>query len=146
MCCPFFDPVQPRHGTPSRDAMLPLGDRWVGLCRAIPEASLTAGSQAEAGENSSRPLCNLGYARGECRRFPGGDAPDAVRFTVSRDDGAVLRLSYVVERGHQPFANGSLHFSRALAAFTAPPPGEILLNQARAYVACYLRRSAAQDG
>ena len=141
MACPYFDPVRPRTiATGAPGAMLPLGDDWVGLCRA------TTGQPWEPDQASLATLCNLGYARGSCPRFPEGDGPDAVRFTISRDDGRSIEVCYVVERDHHPFAHGGLEFSRAAAAFTAPPGAEILHCQARAYVTSYLRRKAEAAG
>jgi hypothetical protein len=90
-----------------------------------------------------RPLCNLGYARGHCARFPSDDGPDAVRFAVSRDDGASLRVHYVIERDHHPFAHGPLDYSLAAGEFVNQPSAEIVGRQARAYVESYLRRKAA---
>lgn len=124
-------------------AMLPLGDDWVGLCRA------TTGQPWEPDQTALATLCNLGYARGYCPRFPAdeGDArPDAVRFSISRDDGCCVAVCYVVERDHHPFAHGWLEFSRAAAAFTAPPAEETLHRQARAYVNSYLRRKGEAAG
>jgi hypothetical protein len=121
--------------------MLPLGGYWAGICRAVPEPR----SQPDAA--TLRALCNLGYARGACSRFPEGDGPDAVRFTISGDDGATLRLYYVVERNHHPFAHGPLEYSRALATFAEPPANQTLRGQAQAYVESYLRRkSGARSG
>ena len=120
-------------------AMLPLGDDWVGLCRAA------TGQPWEPDQASLTTLCNLGYARNSCPRFPaeeGGAGPDAVRFTISRDDGRSVEVYYVLERDHHPFAHGGLEFSRAAAAFMAPPAAETLHRQARAYVTSYLRRKA----
>jgi hypothetical protein len=120
--------------------MLPLGGAWSGICRAIPVDPW----QPEAADLERR--CNLGYARGVCSRFPDDSGPDAIRFTVSRDEGAVLRLYYVAERDHHPFAHGPLEFSRTGAV--APPHacGEILDAQARAYAASYLRRKSEASG
>jgi hypothetical protein len=120
--------------------MLPLGDHWAGACRAIPEQA----SQPDAA--TLRMLCNLGYARGACNRFPEGDGPDAVRFTIAGDDGATLRLYYVVEQNHHPFAHGPLAYSRALAGFAEPPAGQALRGQAQAYVESYLRRKSGDLG
>ncbi len=114
--------------------MLPLGGTWTGRCKA-PHAVELAPS-----EGIVRCLCNLGYARGACSRFPLGDGPDAVRFTISGDDGVSLRLYYVVERDHHPFSHGPLEFSLARRAFIDPPTGEIVTRQASAYVESYLRR------
>jgi hypothetical protein len=76
--------------------------------------------------------CNLGYARGECPRFPQGDGPDAVRFTISGDDAAGVHVYYVMERNHLPFAHGSLGEGAG-----ADPT---LARQAAAYVESYRRR------
>jgi hypothetical protein len=114
--------------------MLPLGGTWTGSCRALPDGA------CQPDEPSLRSLCNLGYARGACSRFPPGDGPDAVRFTISHDDGATLRIYYVVERDHHPFSYGPLEYSLASGEFTAPPEGEIVGRQAQAYVESYLRR------
>ena len=137
MACPYFYPLAPGgHGaipTP-HDAMLPLGDAWTGICRALPERP------AQPDEAGVRPLCNLGYARGNCARFPAGDGPDAVRFTISRDDGVTVGIYYVVERDHHPFAHGSLACSMASGQWTSAPVDDTLQRQAQAYVESYLRR------
>jgi len=114
--------------------MLPLGDLWAGMCRAAPEAPV------EPDESSLRPVCNLGYARGQCCRFPSREGPDAVRFTACADDGASVRMYYVVERDHHPFAHGPMEYSRALGCVVNPPAGENLARQAQAYAESYLRR------
>ena len=98
---------------------MPLGDWWTGVCHAVPGAPQDAGG---IGCDTSRgTTCNLGYARGECARFPEGDGPDAVRFTISSHDSAAIGIYYVVERNHHPFAHGRLEYSLAAAAFLTPP-------------------------
>jgi len=116
--------------------MLPLGGHWAGDCSAAP------GLTCQPDAATLRALCNLGYARGACSRFPDDDGPDAVRFTISGDDGATLRLYYVVERNHHPFAHGPLAWSLALAAFAEPPASQALHRQACAYVESYLQRKS----
>ncbi len=140
MSCPYFYPVQPRaEDADSRAAMLPLGNFWQGLCRAVP------GESCAPHQDVVRPLCHLGYARGQCPRFPANDAgADAVRFTVRADDGALLHLYYVLERDHHPLAHGSLEYSRRGAAFAQTPLDPIVCRQAEAYVSSYLRRKKAQ--
>ena len=133
MACPFFEPLERRsRASDVRDAMLPLGDSWAGLCRAVPDQPVPP---AEA---DLRPLCNLGYARGNCARFPGSDGPDAVRFAIKQDTGGSLDIAYVVERDHHPFANGNL-----LDPAPAPVSGELLARQAAAYAESYRRRKHA---
>ena len=120
--------------------MLPLGDSWAGACRAVADRAW------QPDPATLRPLCNLGYARGTCAHFPPGDGPDAVLFTVSADEGASIRLYYVTERDHHPFAHGPLSYSVATASFTSAAPAEALESQARAYIASYLRRKAEAGG
>jgi hypothetical protein len=121
-------------------AMLPLGATWTGLCRALP------GHPWQPDDGVVHSLCNLGYARGTCCQFPPGDGPDAVRFTISADDGASLRVYYVVERDHHPYSHGALEYSLARQAFADPPPGDIVGRQASAYVESYLRRKTEASG
>lgn len=116
--------------------MLPLGDAFAGTCCAVP------GQPWQPDPAIARPLCNLGYARGRCDRFPADAGPDAVRFTIRRDEGTLLHLYYVLERDHHPFAHGALDFTPATASFALAPPSPQLDDQARAYVASYLRRKA----
>ena len=114
---------------------MPLGGVWTGQCLAAGEQSWTPD------ESRLRPLCNLGYARGACDRFPATNAGDAVRFTISHDDGASVGVYYVVEHDHHPRAHGPLEFVRADNAFAAAASADAtLLCQARAYVASYMER------
>ncbi len=116
--------------------MLPLGDLWSGICLAVP------GGPSPPDEATLRLRCNLGYARGCCGRFPGSHGPDAVRFAIRSDDGLAVRVSYVLECGHRPFAHGSLEYRVSAAAFTDRPAEDPIAVQACAYVRSYLRRKA----
>ena len=114
--------------------MLPLGDVWTGVCRAV-------GDQPWQPDDDRLPMmCNLGYVRGHCDRFPAADGPDAVRFTISQDDGSTVRVYYVIERDHHPLAHGPLQYSRAQCGFPDSTAGQSVTRQAEAYVASYLRR------
>ncbi len=129
MSCPYFSPVRRSHASGG-----PLGDHWVGVCRS------REGAPAEPDEAALRGLCNSGYARGGCSRFPDGDGPDAVRFAIWRDDGASIWVRFAIERDHHPFAHGTLEYARDAAGFHAPPANGLLERQARAYIESYLRR------
>ncbi|HXK02971.1 MAG TPA: hypothetical protein VMS37_11245 [Verrucomicrobiae bacterium] len=115
-------------------AMLPLGESWAGLCRAVP------GEDLRPDETALRQSCNLGYARRSCPRFPASDGPDAVRFTISSHQGDTLGIYYVVERDHHPFAHGALACSLTTGQWSPSPADDTLLRQAQAYVESYLRR------
>jgi hypothetical protein len=141
MACPHFYPVKPRRQTGgSRSAMLPLGDAWEGYCRAEPDAAWNPD------ETTQLSLCNLGYARGSCARFPADDGPDAVRFTIAGDDDQALRLYYVLERDHHPLAHGPLEFSRAGKVLPGTAASEAVRRLAPAYVESYLRRKMEARG
>jgi hypothetical protein len=131
MCCPYFSPLRPAGAAPTA---LPLGDRWNGMCCAAGQTPSTPEEPTQA------RLCNMGYARGECVRFPAGDGPDAVRFAVARDDGESIGIRFALERDHHPYAHGSLEYRRTPRAFASPPEGDLLRGQARAYTESYLRR------
>jgi hypothetical protein len=88
-------------------------------------------------------MCNFGYARETCARFPAGDGPDAVRFNIGRNDGVTIRLDCVLEKDHRPHYYGRFEYSLAAASFASPLPGRAIQRQAEAYVASYLRRTAA---
>ena len=80
----------------------------------------------------------MGYARGTCARFPQGDGPDAVRFVVAGDDGTSVRLYYVIERDHHPFAHGPLENLETLQGNSSA----LLVRQAGAYLESYRRRKS----
>ncbi len=134
MACPYFYPLEPRGGAPQgRETMLPLGGSWSGVCRAV------AGGDCRPDERAMLSLCNLGYARGQCSRFPEGDGPDAARFTISHDDGERLHLYYVLERDHHPFAHGAIEYSRNGGAVAGSTANDEVRRQASAYAESYLR-------
>jgi hypothetical protein len=137
MSCPCFEPIEPRpYVAALRRAMLPLGDAWTGICRAVP------GEPFQPDDSLLDGFCNIGYARGHCARFPAGHGPDAVRFTIVSDDGAALRLYYVLEHDHRPYAHGPLEFSVSRNEVVTPAEGALTAVQARAYAASYLSRTS----
>jgi hypothetical protein len=140
MACPYFEPVRVNTALLGYETMpLPLGDSWMGTCRAGVEPP------AEPDAALLHSLCHFGYARGRCPRFAADDpGPDAVRFSITRIAPPSLDLCYVLERDHHPFSYGSLSYSLAAGCFLpssggAAPP-EIVVRQAEAYVKSYLRR------
>jgi hypothetical protein len=135
MCCPYFSPIGQRREISVRSAMLPLGDSWDGVCHAR-----SSGDLWQPDEDTMLPLCNIGYVRGYCARFPQEDGPDAVRFVILGDDGCSIRLQYTIERDHYPYAQGRLEFSRDAGALAGTPVTELLARQAEAYIKSYRRR------
>lgn len=134
MACPYFYPVERMaQATGQKTPPMPLGDAWSGVCRATPEGEWAPGP------GDVQQLCNFGYARERCGRVP-AEGPDAVRFSISHDRGGIVRIYWVMEKNHLPFAHGPLEYSRAASDFTAPHPDACIAQQARAYVASYLRR------
>ena len=137
MACPYFNAVNPKsRASDSRYAMLPLGDAWDGTCLAAQEPANAPD------ETTLLNCCNMGYARECCPRFPAGDGPDAVRFTIAGGDERHVRLYYVLERDHHPWAHGPLEFSTGRDEFVEPPSSNIVERLGRAYVRSYLRRKA----
>ena len=112
---------------------LPLSDPYSGTCHADAELF-------EPPERSQRELCNCGYARGRCERFPTATKADAVRFSITGDREGVVELVYVLERNYAPLEHGKLEYSIAEAKLGDARIGEILAAQACAFVGSYLRR------
>jgi hypothetical protein len=125
MSCPHFYPTESARGS----ALFPLGDSWTGQCHA---------NRAEPVCPDNALACNLGYARGQCARFPDEASADAVRFTISHHDADGLLVYYVMEGNHLPVAHGPLTY--AFAGGFAPMTNKLLERQAAAYVESYLRR------
>ena len=130
MACPYFEPVRVPGAQQARETLpLPLGDYWVGTCRAGVEPA------TEPDAALLHSFCHFGYARGRCPRFPSDDpGPDAVRFAITRVAAPSLELCYVLERDHHPFAHGSLSYSLAagclLPGAEGSPPPEVVARQA----------------
>ena len=112
----------------------PLRNFWSGMCHA--EA---AQPFEQSDEHILSDCCNMGYARGKCSRYPAANGPDAVRFTVVRDAEPMIHVSFAVEKNHLPYAQGLLEYSRTEQAFVVNHPNRLIEQQARAYLAGYLR-------
>jgi len=130
MACPYFDPSERLPGLSGS-----LGDLYAGSCRANAQHPWLPDEQTVSRR------CNLGYARGCCPHFPADTGPDAVRFSVSRDDLSGIRILYAAERDHRPFASGALEYSIPTGEFAQPPADASLSRLASAYVRSYLRRT-----
>ncbi|MCS7315311.1 MAG: hypothetical protein RMI94_08865 [Bryobacterales bacterium] len=137
MACPYFYPVE-RFSDQAwpRAPRLPLGDPYLGLCCVDPLR------EHRPDEETLRELCNRGYPRNRCPRFPPSDGPDMVRFAVTRDSEGLLRISYVIEKNGSPMEHGEIEYEVAARRFRANLAGGMLERQAQAYAESYLRRKA----
>jgi hypothetical protein len=131
MACPYFFPVARFESSPwSVPPRMPLGDAFAGECRA-------PGCCSQPEESRVREVCNIGYSRAICERFPrDAAASDAIRFHVAKDDGTLIQVQYVYERDCWPCGHGTMEWRDA--AF--PTGDEILRRQAEAFIETYLRR------
>lgn len=139
MACPFFVPLrrldQGDHSGPwLNPPRLPLGEAYHGICQAL------ATEPFEPPESAQRELCNCGYARGRCDRFPAGSQADAVRFSVRRDRRARLEIVYILEKNHSPAEHGVFEYLVGEARMIGLPSHLRLEEQARAFLASYLEQ------
>ncbi len=126
MACPFFEPLAVRETGPwTHRPRLPLGDDYSGLCHARP---------GDPFEPPEFELCNHGYARGRCQRFPDSCQADAVRFSIAEEE--PLRLVYILEKDHAPLEYGVLNED-------APAPKSLPAAQARAFLSSHKRLQTA---
>jgi hypothetical protein len=134
MACPYFFPVARFESStwivPPR---LPLGDPYSGECRAA-EAAF------QPDEMRLREVCNLGYGRSRCNRFPEEARTDAVRFHVAGDAGELIHIQYIFEKECWPQEHGVIECSGSTGNLTSGPENQILRRQAAAFVESYLRR------
>lgn len=79
-------------------------------------------------------FCNVGYARGECPRFPEDALADAVRFNIVSRTETTLELLYVLERAHLPVQQGRLVYSRETRTLAGADDQPVLHQQALAFV------------
>jgi hypothetical protein len=136
VACPFFLPAtRLDQGGWLHAPRLPLGDLYQGVCQAVP------GQPFEPSESALHELCNCGYARGRCERFP-VESADAVRFSVISSEGDSVRLIYVLEKSHAPAEHGTLEYSIRQSSFAGEPIRSILKAQARAFLDSHLRCQA----
>ena len=138
MPCPYFSPTEPLEKKNQAGTLRPpLGKLYSGHCRCRNDETVApAGDLLEEG-------CNFGYARTICARFPGGEGPDAVRFSLAEDDGRHVRIRYAIERDHLPFGHGLAVFERGREEWTGVDG--LLRSQAEAYLKSYLRWKEMQD-
>ena len=135
MACPYFCPTDPLPASTWPGKLRPpLGEPYAGVCRAC------EGEDFRPGEDFLVDVCNLGYPALTCARFPGGAGPDAVRFSVMADDDRVVRIAYVVEKGHASYENGFLEYDRAANRWRSRKVQPLLQRQADAYLNSYLRK------
>ena len=138
MACPYFGPTDPLPASTWPGKLRPpLGEPYAGVCRA------RKGEDFRPGEDFLVDVCNLGYPALTCTRFPRQAGPDAVRFAVMADDGRVVRIAYVVEKGHASYENGFLEYDRAANRWSSRKVQPLLERQAEAYLNSYLRQERA---
>jgi hypothetical protein len=86
-----------------------------------------------------REVCNLGYGRSCCERFPSASTADAVRFHIAKDSGGLIQIQYVFERDCWPGEHGAIEWS-AERRFSPDMGNDVLRRQAEAFLESYLRR------
>ena len=125
MACPFFFPL--RRLQPGEDGIaprLPLLAYFSGQCHA--------GSEAPAQPDDLR-LCNTGYARARCPRFPQASPYDAVRISLRHHSPEALTLRYVLEKDCWPAAHGQTRLILETRCLDPEPESRLLARQLRAF-------------
>ena len=88
-----------------------------------------------------RTVCNNGYARKRCDRFPASAEADANRFSIAREREGVVELVYIRERDYAPLRHGPAKYHVAQSKFEGLPDGDdAMAAQARRFIESYLKR------
>lgn len=128
MSCQFFEPLAPVLDPQFRNGRLPLIQEHEGMCHA-----------GGADTFANGPVCNHGYARGNCERFPKEEPSIALRYSVLRCDGRELEVLCIAEENHVPVRSRRLHFSPDLNRLSEMDLDACLAAQAIAFSRSYLR-------
>lgn len=110
---------------------VPLGDFYRGECRAQTESHTP--------DDERLFLCNLGYARPECPRFPAESPVDQTRFAVAAET-PTLVIRVVQESACRPLGSVTLEFDVDRQVWTTAHDDPIIQRQAEAYLEAYFRR------
>lgn len=136
MACPHFYPTaQLETNTWAVPPRLPLGDAYAGECRA-------QGTSFQPDEATTREICNVGYGRECCERFPLDAEADAVRFHVMSEAGELIRIQYTFEKNCWPREHGVFEFPLTRQGLSDGLADEILRRQATTFLESYRRRKA----
>jgi len=136
VACPFFMPTSKlEDGGWLHPSRLPLGGGWHGQCCSPGHEGFEPTTEV------LREFCNLGYAA-RCPRLPIQRTADAVRFSVARDAGIQLRLSFAYELNHRPAGHGILEYDLALGQWIGTHPDSRIQRMAECYLEAYLSRRA----
>ena len=134
MACPFFHPSEPfEDGAWLKSPRLPLGEPCRGECTAGP-------SPFEPPLDRLRELCNLGYARGRCERFPADAPSDAVRFSVAGTDAGRVSFVLIFEADYSPARHAAVEYDVQSQRFSPDLEDANVSAQARQFVGSYLKR------
>lgn len=133
LACPFFMPAQKLNGAWLHPSRLPLGGGWDGHCSAPGHEG------ARPSEGELQEFCNLGYAS-KCSRLPSLRDCDAVRFSVSRDQGSRLLVWFVCETGHRPANYGTLEYEVERGEWVSSHADPRIQKMLDCYVESYLQR------
>jgi hypothetical protein len=134
VACPFFLPISKSQDIAwFHSSRLPLGAGWKGSCAAPGHEG------AIPNDDELKDLCNMGYAA-RCPRLPEARAWDAVRFSVSRDQGSRIVLWSVCELAHRPAGHLLIEYDVMRAQWVSPHPEARLQRMADCYLQSYLQR------
>jgi hypothetical protein len=136
LACPYFVPDERCEAELwQHRARLPLGDGFVGSCRA-------PGADGARPDDQEIRTCNVGYPR-HCARAPQEREIDAVRFAVAADEGSQMILRWACERQHRPVMSGELQFvfEQGSARAESVPEPDWVLAMAQCYANAYLTRN-----
>lgn len=101
MPCPLFEPQKKTELAQSPLGRFPLLFEFEGACGS---------TTPKGGDQQHLQICNLGYAKGRCSRFPDDFPVSAVRFHVTAKTAQVLSVLVLEEADHWPYFSYPIKF------------------------------------
>ena len=142
MACPYFEPRSVAASPLHANARLPLVEEYEGLC-------LAAAEPFTAPADTQFRLCNQGYPRGGCERFPSDETRSCLRYELLSRNENTLEVMIIAERDYAPVDWRVVRYSTATGAEEPEISDACMRAQlaafCRAYLNRYLTKHATED-
>lgn len=131
MACPYFEPRSIAASPLHANARLPLIEEYEGLCRVAAEPFA-------APADTQFRLCNQGYPRGGCERFPSDETRSCLRYELLSRSEDIFEVMIIAERDYAPVEWRVVKYSFAAGTVEPEMSDACMRAQLAAFCRAYL--------